>query len=209
MIYFTKIINNNLLKNYIINYKKIKFKNFEFCAQKILSRLLIKKCICNNFDLKYKDIIFEKYFTGKPFIKNYSYIYYNMSHTNSAIICSLNNSPVGIDIEKIRNLNNLIFDKYFYDREKKYVMKSGGLKNKNKKFFEIFTKKEAYIKYFGEWDFLDFSHVNIFKINKNIKFLNFEICDFSVSVCFKNKDFNKNIFNISQKKLIEFGVNNA
>lgn len=41
---------------------------------------------------------------GKPFLKDRSDVFFNMSHCKNAVICAVSDSPVGVDIQDIRPL---------------------------------------------------------------------------------------------------------
>ena len=71
----------------------------------------------------------------KPYFKNFPDFNFNISHTDGAIAICFSNSPVGVDIEKIRIYNPKVPNRYFNETEKDYVLRNG--KNTNKHFFEI------------------------------------------------------------------------
>lgn len=86
---------------------------------------------------------------GKPYIKEYDNIEFNISDTDSYIAVAINdeNIAVGIDIESLeRKYNPKIVEKIFTENEKKEMEKSS---NKAHTFYEIWTLKEAYLKAIG------------------------------------------------------------
>lgn len=95
-------------------------------------------------NIDYKEIKFEKNKDGKPFIKNFN-IFYSISHSNDYVICGISNKEIGIDIEKIHPLNNKMLNSFCNKEEKEYILAD----DKDKRFIEIFSLKEAYGKCYG------------------------------------------------------------
>lgn len=78
----------------------------------LLLRYALKK------DLDISDIpefIYNEY--GKPFLKEYPGIYFNMSHAKQLAACAISDSPVGVDIQDVRRLNFDIAHKFLTERE--------------------------------------------------------------------------------------------
>ncbi len=75
---------------------------------------------------------------GKPYLTN-SDLCFNYSHSGHISVLAVSCTQVGIDIEKIRDVNFRIKEKYFKDEE---------IKN-NIDLIKAWTKKESYLKYKG------------------------------------------------------------
>ena len=73
-------------------------------------------------------------------------IYFNISHTAGITSIALSDSHVGIDIEKITEINPLDFRKFFTDNELEIICKS---ENKAIAFFKFWTLKESVMKLSG------------------------------------------------------------
>lgn len=86
---------------------------------------------------------------GKPYLRDYPHIHYNVSHTKGAIVCALADEPVGIDIERIKRFNKRIVELFFTKDEQNYIFAGSNTKQKER-FVEIWTKKEAYVKWIGK-----------------------------------------------------------
>jgi 4'-phosphopantetheinyl transferase len=81
---------------------------------------------------------------GKPYFDHFPDVHFNISHSGSALALAVHKAPVGVDTERIGTPDFLIARRFFLADEQKYVEKNAI------KFYEIWTKKEAYIKYTGE-----------------------------------------------------------
>ncbi|MCL2513162.1 MAG: 4'-phosphopantetheinyl transferase superfamily protein [Oscillospiraceae bacterium] len=91
---------------------------------------------------------------GKPYAENAPGIHFSVSHSGEYAVCAVSGRPVGIDIEKIRPVNLKIIGRICSEEEKKYIFgASGNTADENllyKRFFEIWTAKEAFAKRDGK-----------------------------------------------------------
>ena len=71
------------------------------------------------------------FFKGKPYIIGTNQ--FNISHSGNLIVCAFSESKIGIDIEKIRNVNIENFRSYFSDDEYTDIANSSAI---NKLFFQ-------------------------------------------------------------------------
>lgn len=130
-----------------------------------IARAFVLKMASKQMDVKLSEADIANTENGKPYFKNYPDFHFNISHTDGAIAISFSNFPVGVDIEKIRNVNFDVAKRYFNENEKAYILENN--KNINRRFFEIWTKKEAYIKRYGltlkELKNTDTSHIHTFQ----------------------------------------------
>lgn len=106
-----------------------KYKDIEKKKEKIVSTY---------FKNKY---IGEYFFSneGKPLSKK---IYFNISHSRGVVVFVMDESPIGIDIEKVRDVNDNLKNYISSQEEKEYI-------GDNKSFFEIWTSKESLVKCIG------------------------------------------------------------
>lgn len=85
---------------------------------------------------------------GKPFMRNISDFSYNISHSGDWVVIAYGNNEVGIDIEKVQFVKRSVVDSVFTEEEKHYVYSDSGIEQ-DKRFTQIWTLKESYIKYLG------------------------------------------------------------
>lgn len=93
------------------------------------------------------ELVIERDYFGKPYLKNYPKVFFNLSHTKGMIICAVSDEPVGVDIERMGRFNKRIAEKFFTNNEQSYVFSKAD--DLDKRFCEIWTKKEAYVKWLG------------------------------------------------------------
>lgn len=149
----------------------------EFTVRFIASFFLKARC----GELKFKKGEF-----GKPYIENDDSFYFNVSHTDCAVAVAVSDREVGVDIEKIKQADLNVSNRFFSDAEKKFVNLIPD--QSNNRFFEIWTKKEAYVKCSGKGFSLPFDSFNVleYKISERIKSM--YIDGYVISVCGEIKD---------------------
>ena len=107
---------------------------------------LLRYAFKDSFNLDYDNLEIEKNEYGKPRLKNYPNIQFNISHCEGMLVCVVGNSLIGIDIEKIRD-----FDIYVAKRvcSVDELMSIESSKEPNAKFFTLWTLKESLGKALG------------------------------------------------------------
>lgn len=83
---------------------------------------------------------------GKPMLRDYSGIHFNLSHCREAAICVIAGKEVGVDIEKIRPYNSDLGEYVLNGDELKIVDTSPC---PDIEFIKFWTRKEAWLKYTG------------------------------------------------------------
>ncbi len=91
---------------------------------------------------------------GKPFLKHLKDTFFNISHCKNGIAVAVDNEPVGIDIEAIREPSDGLIDKVMNADESKFINASA---NPNLEFTRLWTQKEAVCKLTGT-GITDFMH---------------------------------------------------
>jgi 4'-phosphopantetheinyl transferase len=119
-------------------------KLIESQKAKLISRLmLIEQLNVSESGLSLEDWYLSN--TNKPFIKSWNN--FNISHSGDFVILCHSKFQVGIDIERVEYLNDLLsLTNFFSEDEKKFVLDSI---EPNAAFYEIWVKKEAYLKAIG------------------------------------------------------------
>ncbi len=83
---------------------------------------------------------------GKPYAQDLD-IHFSLSHSGNLAVCAISDCPVGIDVERMRKVDYRVAQKWFTVREQYYIFSEK--RKQEKRFFEIWTKKEAYVKRIG------------------------------------------------------------
>jgi 4'-phosphopantetheinyl transferase len=74
---------------------------------------------------------------------------FNISHSGSWVLCAVDGLPVGVDVERIHNVDKDI-SKRFFSRHEHDALSALSEDGKKERFFEYWTCKESYIKAIGK-----------------------------------------------------------
>jgi len=163
--------------------KREQIGKFKFDIDKALSlyaEIIVRYSICTVLGIKNTDILFEKNEYGKPHFKDYPELYFNISHTRNAVCVSILDKPTGIDIERIRIADIRIAERFFASNELKYIIASP---KPNECFYEVWTKKEAYIKYLGKGLSVPLNSFDVFNEDFECDIITTKLHDYIISIC--------------------------
>ena len=124
--------------------KVAKLKKEEMKKQSVAAELLINKGMEELFPDIETPVIWEYDKYGKPYLLNYPDVYMNVSHSGEYAVCAFADTPVGIDIQYMRDVNLNVIDRYFTNEESEYI------KSYTEKFYELWVKKESFSKAVGK-----------------------------------------------------------
>jgi 4'-phosphopantetheinyl transferase len=123
-----------------------KFRFFQDARNCLLADMLVRMEILRATEFNNRQLEFSVNAYGKPFLINDPHIHYNISHTGNYIACAVANEPVGIDVELIKPADLKIAERFFTPDETKYI-KAG---DQSIRFYEVWTKKESFVKWEGK-----------------------------------------------------------
>lgn len=122
----------------------------------------------------------------KPFLENDTSVDFSYSHTKSCILHTITDcGRVGADIERHKDIDSVpyvVMPKVFHDEEISYVERADSPLTKRSRFYEIWTKKEAYTKCFGTGLCTDVKNINCLDADlaKNFHFWEYDCYTCSV-----------------------------
>lgn len=175
--YYTLDIPEDNIHLTVFNSKKtIIYKHLSVYAQR-----LVKYIASIRFNTYVSSINISYERCGKPYIPEYPNFQFNISHTKDALVIAVTNVPVGIDIETVESANMNIANRFFSKQEQKFINLAND--NQDKRFFEIWTKKEAYIKWTGKGLSQSLSSFDVTAPDIRKLFKTFEIDKYIISVC--------------------------
>ncbi|NLQ67755.1 4'-phosphopantetheinyl transferase superfamily protein [Streptococcus mutans] len=121
----------------------LRYQFWQDRQRSLLGHLLSRYAIIQEYALTNKEIQIRRHAYGKPYIKDYSQIHYNISHSGEWVVVAIGRSPIGIDVENRREDWDLIGERVFSESEKYWSQ------NSYKRKAILWTIKEAYVKYLG------------------------------------------------------------
>lgn len=129
--------------------KKTRIEKFKFPEDKMRSAagdMLARQMISEQCGLPPEKIIFRTNEYGKPFAEKAD-AHFSISHSEDYVLCAVNSTPIGADIEKIRDIPNSLIQKICTENEQRYIFETADCISEN--FFKIWVSKEAYFKFTG------------------------------------------------------------
>lgn len=132
---------------------------------------LLKIAVEETLKIDYNSLLISKTSYEKPFFKNLPSLYFNLSHCEGLVACTLDIYNVGIDVENIRpHKSHFINKSLSFNEQLLFKQKiSNNLQNSDELFFRIWTLKESYIKAIGKGLSYPLSQISFsFDQNNNI-----------------------------------------
>lgn len=154
-------------KEHIDRFRQQKSKACSLAAETLVQRLLEEHYGVTDAKLHCKD-------NGQPYLTGCN-LYVSISHCEGKIACAISCDPVGIDIERIRPVNLKLCRHVCVPEEKAYVLgKCREYEDREcqdpevlRRFFEVWTAKEAYFKKCGT-GITDLKSVNVLQLPRKI-----------------------------------------
>ena len=115
-------------------------------ARSSLVRLLLKAALEDVYGLSFLPDISVKP-GGKPFFASLPDVHFSLSHSDGFIMCAVSDSPVGCDIQTVRNVSEKLIRRIMGNGEAKRFEERG---RRTEDFFRLWTLKESALKLYGD-----------------------------------------------------------
>lgn len=115
-------------------------------SQSIGAELLLRYAV-GQITGKVSNVKWDTDENGKPYLTEHDGIYVNLSHSGDYAVCAVSDVPVGVDIQHCRECDMKMAKRFFTVEEAEFINKST---DRNSAFFEIWTKKESFVKAVGK-----------------------------------------------------------
>ena len=120
--------------------KKRKLENIKNLTNRKLSlygELFVRHYVVSRKNIKNCNIRFEKNEHGKLYLADSQDLYFNISHSQNAVVVAFSRHENGVDIEKIRNIDLNIAKHCFSIEENEYgIVKICAVRNPQKSEFQ-------------------------------------------------------------------------
>ncbi|GLC83304.1 4'-phosphopantetheinyl transferase family protein [Lacrimispora brassicae] len=192
------------LLQFVPDERKEKIQRYRFFPDRLLSlyaALLTRMAVSKRMGVPADRLEIAYEAKGKPYLVNTENLHFNLSHTRSCILlCISDHQPVGADIEKLNPPPFEIMETAFHPDEISYI-ESASPKTKVQKFYEIWTKKEAYLKKIGTGFMHDPSLINTRMLP--VDYCTYQAGDYLCTIC---SDTISNVIrhNITETDILNF-----
>lgn len=178
--YMDSVLKNNEFEKLIkiISHKKRdrirNIKVVEVAQQSLIAEVMLRYILTKEFELKNNELLFKVNKYGKPELFSHPYIHYNISHSGRHIAIAITiGESVGIDIEENSPINFDIAKRYFAAQETKYILNGVSYEIIKQRFFDIWTRKESYLKMLGVGLNIPLNSFSVLENSLNVHFINF------------------------------------
>jgi 4'-phosphopantetheinyl transferase len=110
----------------------------------IYSEVLVRCLLSAESGVPYGAVALETGDWGKPYAPGLPGCHFSISHTRGALAVCLSDAAVGVDIERLREADAAVAERFFTERERLWLKEDAA--DFNRRFFEIWTRKEALLK---------------------------------------------------------------
>jgi len=147
----------------ICNMLKTEDKNRSLYAE-----MLLRTELCFRLGLKNVDLSFCYDRNNKPSVSNDDKIHFSISHSGEYIVVAFDDHPLGVDVEAVKDFSAVrIANHFFTSNEIEELKKTSGY-DLNKKFCELWTRKECYGKLTGLGLLLPLDSYSFIKIEPTV-----------------------------------------
>lgn len=160
-----------------------KIKEYASHSQKIhslLAELLIRQELAQAHHVSPADIALGYTEYGRPVWTGKTDCCFSVSHSNNRILFVQHTAPIGTDLEMIRPTKLHAARRFFAPAEYDAVLHSS---DPNRTFFEIWTKKEAYVKMLGTGLYSPLTSFNVLEDELSQRFTTLSCDGFQLAVC--------------------------
>lgn len=146
------------------------------------------RCIVGGALLRYAlgtdDYTEDRMSDGKPYIRNRPDFHYNLSHSGDLVVLAYGSTELGVDVERIRsNVDAEGIARRFFTLQEQQILKEG-TSDGRQRFFELWTKKESYLKYLGTGLKKDLRSFSVLQPDSGVRFHSCMLTDeYCLSLC--------------------------
>lgn len=158
--------------------KATQFRNMTDKKLSVIAYLLLAYGLKKEYGITEK-VVFGFSKSGKPYLKDYSDIFFNLSHCKCGVVCAISNKEVGIDIEAVANYEEEVAKYICNESEYNSLANSA---NQAFDFYKLWTVKESVLKFTGEGICTDLKNV-LNNIHVNIKTVCSPDHSYIISIC--------------------------
>ena len=146
----------------------------------VLAELTVRLQIILHTGMKNEDISFDYGEHGKPFLHGRDDFQFSFSHASGYVAFVCGSGSVGVDIERNDREKEKIAAKHFTENEYETIYTL-----KEKTFAEIWTAKEAYVKYLGTGLSKGLNTFDVLDGSTGCRFVSFDVDNcMTVTACF-------------------------
>ncbi|GGG85705.1 4'-phosphopantetheinyl transferase family protein [Paenibacillus radicis (ex Gao et al. 2016)] len=125
-----------------------RFHSAKDAQRSLFGELLARYALCENTGRENSELKFIQNQYGKPKLEREQderEIYFNLSHSGQWVVCAVDYTPVGIDVEEIKPISLEIARRFFAKDEYEALLREPEI-SRQQYFYALWTMKESFIK---------------------------------------------------------------
>lgn len=135
-------------KHYISGQRELKISRLRFLKNKrqsAVAYLLLRYGLRKEYGIN-ENVVLSEGSCGKPYLSNYPFVHFNLSHCDKGVACMISDSAVGIDITSVKKENmSCMYSSMTADEIEKILH----AENPAVQFTKFWSLKESYCKCIG------------------------------------------------------------
>jgi len=139
----------HLMSELPLNFQRpiLKYRRWQDAQASLIGKILLKRLLNTKYNINSLPTIqYSQH--GKPFFTDLPLLDFNISHSGEFVVVAMvHDTKVGIDIERIENIDFIDFHEVFTHQERLNLIKSN---QKIQLFYSYWVKKEAILKACGK-----------------------------------------------------------
>lgn len=159
-------------------------KNEKRRRESLVGRILLGYMLEKNYGIKKFSFIYGE--NEKPYLEKEN-VFFNISHSDNLVMCSIGEEEIGCDIQEIRTYNPKVAKRFYCEKEMELIEDSD---NKDREFIRLWALKESILKKEGtglqggltSYDFSAYYRKDSFSLFGN-RFDAFSIDGYEAAVC--------------------------
>ena len=112
------------------------------------ARNFVKMYVSQLTGMRYDSLIISAGSNGKPYIDNCG-VHFNLSHCGNIVLAAFSDEEIGVDVELASRSGNAVIERIFTRGERDYIGLARSEPEARRRFCEIWTAKEAFMKLQG------------------------------------------------------------
>lgn len=129
---------------------------------------------------------------GKPYIRGQQDVYYNLSHSGRYVVLAWGDTEVGVDVQRHDSVTDMeaVGIHCFTPDERLYIQQDAN------RFYEIWTKKESFLKYTGKGFCAGLTSFSVLKPEGKIRYFYCTLSNaYSLSLCTEDAEWKTELLN--------------
>ena len=107
--------------------------------------LLLRLALNESYGIN-EAVLFDYTEKGKPILKDYPHIHFNLSHSDNIAACVVNDAPVGVDVQKLKDVSDKVAGRVLTEEE---LLRFKSSLKPVEYFCKVWTIKESFLKRSG------------------------------------------------------------